>query len=335
LQALPRIANIGGNATTGHKKLLKKIQKLQKEGLQVENVTRVQKTLPPLPSLNENRIVRKNKSPVPPGYEVIESPGISANYIRIISSGGGMWRSIEKRMSGKKSRTKRKKENENTYGYIPTGSFVKGVLLTGIDAPTGGMGRGNPEPVLIHIVDYTFLPNWYLFDIKGCFAKGEAFGELSTERVKIKVDNISCIKRDGKIIDAHVDAWVQDVDGKLGLAGHVVTKQGSIIARTLIASFIEGIAKAFNPQNQLNLLYPTVGGTQALNLKTSIEQSLASGASEALSSLAQYYMNLVKQTFPVVEIGAQRECYIVFLRGQKLSFTEKVKGDAYERWWMY
>ena len=36
--------------------------------------------------------------------------------------------------------------------WIPSGSFVPGVLVSGLDAPTGTASSRNPHPVLIHLV---------------------------------------------------------------------------------------------------------------------------------------------------------------------------------------
>ena len=37
--------------------------------------------------------------------------------------------------------------------YIPAGAFMRGVLLSGLDAPTGGQAQQNPHPVLIEVMD--------------------------------------------------------------------------------------------------------------------------------------------------------------------------------------
>ena len=42
--------------------------------------------------------------------------------------------------------------------YLPV-SFTRGVLLGGLDAPTGGQSQTNPHPILIRLSDNSLLPN--------------------------------------------------------------------------------------------------------------------------------------------------------------------------------
>jgi conjugal transfer pilus assembly protein TraB len=65
----------------------------------------------------------------------------------------------------KKTETKESPKNDS---YIPAGSFVKVVLLNGIDAPTGSKGKGNPYPVLMRVLDLAQLPNLWRGDFRVC-----------------------------------------------------------------------------------------------------------------------------------------------------------------------
>jgi conjugal transfer pilus assembly protein TraB len=52
---------------------------------------------------------------------------------------------------------------------IPAGSIVSGVLLTGMDAPTGSGARQDPFPATIRINKEAILPNRFRADIRECF----------------------------------------------------------------------------------------------------------------------------------------------------------------------
>ncbi|HDH91437.1 MAG TPA: hypothetical protein ENF38_00625 [Candidatus Aenigmarchaeota archaeon] len=200
--------------------------------------------------------------PYPPPTQVtqatiVQRPEKLPNYIMIVS--------VEKIATSLEEEKEEKEEEKiKSYGYVPSGSFVKGVLLTGVDAPTGNIGRSNPYPVLIRLMDLSFLPNRVRFNVQDCFVTGEAVGELSTERVNIRTDMLSCITQDGQIIDTPIQGYVVDVDGKVGLAGHPVTKQGALIARSLIAGFLKGVGEAFQLSSTVVTVSPLGTTSQIL-----------------------------------------------------------------------
>ena len=55
------------------------------------------------------------------------------------------------------------------------------------------------------------------------------------------------IFKDGSIIDGPISAYVVGEDGKNGLRGRVVSKQGSAIARSIFAGTISGLGKQLAP----------------------------------------------------------------------------------------
>jgi len=196
---------------------------------------------------------------------------------------------------------------------IPAGAFVKGVLLSGIDAPTVGKAQTSPHPVLIRIVDKAILPNLWKADIKDCFVIGAAYGDLSAERAYIRLETLSCVRKDGTAITKSVDGYVAGEDGKVGLAGRVVTKQGQILARTLLAGFVEGVAKAFGT-SQTTVSVSPQGAVTTIQPGATTQVAIASGISKAAEKLAEFYIKLANEMYPVVEINAGRNVDLVFLR---------------------
>ena len=204
-----------------------------------------------------------------------------------------------------------KKQETNTV-EIPAGSFVKAILLSGLDAPTGGKAQSMPYPVLLRVIDKSILPNKWQADIKDCFMVGEGIGELSSERVFIRVHTLSCVTESGKTYQKKIKAYVSGEDGKVGLKGRVVSKQGALLARTLVAGFLEGTAKAFAQQNTIVSVSP-LGQTQTIDTSKATQIAAVQGLSSATKKLADFYMKLVDQTFPVIEVNAGRKVDVVFL----------------------
>src|SRR5579884_1172578 len=128
--------------------------------------------------------------------------------------------------------------------WVPSGSFVKGVLLSGLDAPTGVQSKTNPYPVLIRLSEPANLPNLRRLDVKECFATGGGYGDLASERAYIRLETISCVLNSGRVIDTQVKGYVAGEDGKVGLRGRLVSKQGQFLSRALLAGFASGLGQA-------------------------------------------------------------------------------------------
>jgi len=221
-------------------------------------------------------------------------------------------------------------KNDNaTYDvYVPSGSFVKGMLLTGLDAPTGAKAGSSPHPVLLRLQDLSFLPNEVQQNMMGCRVLGEGYGELSSERAYMRLVNLSCVERDtGRVLDMNVKGFVADSDGKIGLRGRVVSKQGMFLAQTLKAAFVEGIAEGFNTAQ--DTIVTTSEGTVSTpsidNFGDGFKKGTASGLSEAAESLSEFYLDMAEEIFPIIEIGAKRHVTIVFTQPISGKLDQKYK----------
>lgn len=208
------------------------------------------------------------------------------------------------------------KKNEST--YIPAGSIFSGTLLTGMDAPTGQQARSNPYPVLMRIKKEAILPNRYHADVRECFLVAGGYGELSSERVYIRSEALSCVRTDGGVVEAPVEMFSVGEDGKNGVRGRLVSKQGQFLARSMVAGFMSGFANVFGQtpvptivtENNDNVVpYQKAFSEEALQSAT------ISGAGDALDRLAQFYIDMAENIFPVLEVDAGRKIDFVMLKG--------------------
>lgn len=229
-----------------------------------------------------------------------------------------------------KPEVKEEKEKKTKRHIIPTGSIVKAVLLSGMDAPTMTQAKTEPLPVLMKVTELSILPNSYAYDIQDCFLMGEGYGDLTSERAYIRVNNISCVTNKGQKIDMAMKGAATGEDGKLGLRGEVVTKQGALLARTLIAGFLQGVGESFANKNQI-VTQNGFGGTTTTNGTMNAGESLQAGAFEGLSKsaekLADFYLKMADQVTPVIEISAGREVNIITTATLELKTLEEQDKD--------
>jgi len=224
-----------------------------------------------------------------------------------------------------KGRDAEKKSKKN-YVYLPP-SFMAATMLSGLDAPTMTGGKGEPAPVLLRIKDLAFLPNQVRANLKGCFVISEGHGSLADERAHLRITNLSCLSKKGSaVIDQRIKGFVVDSDGKIGLRGEVVSKMGSLIARSLIAGFIGGIGEAIRIQTQ-ELSVSPLGSTQTIDPGKIGQAGLGQGLHNASKELQKFYLDLAKETLPVIEVGAVRDVTLVVSEGSELEIRELHSGD--------
>jgi len=210
--------------------------------------------------------------------------------------------------------------DEEKEAFIPSGSIIQGVLLSGLDAPTGSKAAKNPVPALVRIKHDAILPNRFAQDVKECFVIVSGHGSLSTERANLRSERLSCVRPDGGVIETSLDGWVIGEDGKAGMRGRLVSKQGRVIANSLIAGVLSGLAGSFQPKT-VPMLNITPGSTMQYQYPTPegvLSGAGLGGANKALERIAEYYLEMADEIFPIIEIDAGRKMTIVLVRGTKL-----------------
>lgn len=211
------------------------------------------------------------------------------------------------------SKGDKEKEKEETRFVFPAGSFFRIVLLNGVDAPTGMKGKAIPTPVLGRVLSASILPNGYKANLKGCFVIGDAKGDLSSQRVYIRVTKLSCVTKTGKILQKSMTGYVNGEDGKTGFIGRVVSREGAVLARVLFAKFVEGLGNAFKQSTFTTSISP-LGTTQTIDPNEATKAAVYSGISGAAKELSDYFLELADQIFPVVEVNAGRQGDVIILK---------------------
>jgi conjugal transfer pilus assembly protein TraB len=205
--------------------------------------------------------------------------------------------------------------------YLPAGSLLSGVFLTGLDAPTHQGARREPFPATLRLHKTALLPNHFRAEVRECFLIVSGFGDLSAERAYLRGETLSCIRADGGVIEAKIDAYAVGEDGKAGVRGRLVSKQGQIIAKSMMAGFLSGASKAFDirPVPTINTQPDHTTPYQPVLSNDLFQGAAAQGFSQALDRIAKFYLDLAENLFPVIEVDAGRQIDLVVTRGVSLS----------------
>lgn len=207
--------------------------------------------------------------------------------------------------------------------YLPSGSMFSGVLINGLDAVTSNANRRNPTPVLIRVKRDAILPNYYSLQIRECFVTAGGYGDMSTERAIMRTERISCVRDDGGVIDAPLDGYIVGEDGKVGMRGRLIMRQGKLLTRSAIAGLLSGFARALEPQGVTGITIGVPGGgttTAATRYSTSdvMQAGVLGGVSSASEKVAEFYLDLVDQIKPTIEVDAGRKATIIIVKGTNL-----------------
>lgn len=219
------------------------------------------------------------------------------------------------------------KKAKNVSHYLPTGSFSTAVLLSGMDAPTGGQAKSQPVPVLLRIMDAGQLPNFWNSDVDNCHVTGAAHGDISSERAHIRLETLTCVLVNGEVIEEPIKGYVAGEDGKAGLRGRLVSKQGSLIAKSLLAGIASGMGNSISQQYQ-QVSTSALGNVTTIDPNKTVEAGLATGTANALEKIADFYIARANETYPIIEVDANRIGEIILLGGT--DFGKNLIGNTRE-----
>ena len=215
--------------------------------------------------------------------------------------------------------------------FIPIGTIITGVALTGIDAPTNQAGQKNPIPMLIRIKHDAVLPNRFRADLRECYILASGYGSLSSQRAKLRTNALSCIRNDGKVVEASVSGYIVGDDGREGIEGRVVSKTGDMIRNTLMAGFLQAGAQRLGGSGTSGTavlgatpIGAAAGATGLTDLLASGgESGLLGGAGQAIGAIGKLYAEMAKEAWPVVEITPGRPLTIIVTNGFTLRFGNR------------
>ena len=209
------------------------------------------------------------------------------------------------------------KSDIKTEGVVlPSGSYVKAKVLTGVDVP-----EGKTYPVLM-VLDFSYAaPNDHKIDLSGCFMIAKAEGDLSTERVQMQATKMSCVSKKGKMFERDVNGFVaDDKDGSFAMKGQVNSKQGRVAAMAFLAGVVDGVGKAVQASQTTQSTNPLGGGSSMMTGDAG-KYAVAGGASNAAGMVAQWYLQQAQNLAPTVAIGSGRDVWIVMK--DKVSLPEE------------
>jgi conjugal transfer pilus assembly protein TraB len=199
--------------------------------------------------------------------------------------------------------------------YVPSGTFVRAVMLGGADASAGVTSQGNPTPVLFRLLDSGTLPNHRHSYLKDCVATAAAIGDISAERGLMRLERLSCVSPNrNEIIELPVEGTVFGPEGKNGVRGLPLWREGALLKRAFVAGTLSGFSQGIASQYTTTAISPT-GAVNSINNSDIFKYGAAQGVSNAMEKIADYNIRRADQYHPVIQLSAGTVVDIVFLKG--------------------
>ena len=214
--------------------------------------------------------------------------------------------------------------------YIPAGTMIQAATLNGLRASTSLQSMSNPDEILIQLIDYGILPNNFRNNLKDCVIVADAYGDLSSETVKIRTSKLSCIEVEtGESVETDLVGMVVGEDGYAGIKGTIVSIDQKYLANASIFGIMSGLAGiGVRDSNSYNPFTIGTGSTEVMSDKERAKSNLLQGTSNSLDKLSDYYIAHAEKIQPVIEIDRGRSVTIAVLKGSYIGTSALKKAKS-------
>jgi conjugal transfer pilus assembly protein TraB len=205
--------------------------------------------------------------------------------------------------------------------YLPPNSYAPARVIVGVDASAGVNSQTDPLPVVLRITGpaRSVVNNGKLLTtrLEGCVVNGAARGDLSAEKVYVKLAKMTCDQPGGRVAVSEVKGFISFA-GKTGVRGKVVSREGSLVTQAFIAGIAGGFGRGFSAN--ANALFQnsqtTVNGQrQQLSPGELAQAGLGQGVAQSADMVSKYLIERAEQYQPVIEMPTGIDVEIVFLDG--------------------
>lgn len=204
-------------------------------------------------------------------------------------------------------------QSKSSKTYVPASTYVGGVLLQGADANASVNGQSATQPILIKLLDNGTLPGGAHSSLKGCRVLASIFGDISSERGEIRLTNLSCMRKNGRILDIPVKGYVSFM-GKEGVAGRAVMRNGPVIFWAGLSGLFSGFGSALSQASQTYQATP-LGPVSMVSGGQVWQNAGGQGVGTAMGKLSDYYIKRADQYHPIIEVGSGNVVTVVFQSG--------------------
>lgn len=204
-----------------------------------------------------------------------------------------------------------KDQADSTMTVLPAGSFVRARVVSGVEAI-----ENEPYPVLLQL-EYAFTgPNRSKIDLSNCFMIAKAKANLSTERVIMDTDTLSCVRENGEHFKTSVRGYTAGEDSSFGSTGTYISKQGQVLLAAVLANIAKNAGEAVAAAQQTTQIVSGGTGSPASATNVTGEKfGFIAGKSfvDAGALIANWYLQQASKLVPSIGIGSGQTVHVIML----------------------
>ncbi|MDB2613575.1 TraB/VirB10 family protein [Chlamydiales bacterium] len=225
---------------------------------------------------------------------------------------------------------------EDMCEVIPSGTTLRCLLESAVEAPCGVYANSDPYPVKLRVLDDGHLPKNSSVSLKGAYIIGSAYGKRSEERVLIRAERIMFPVEQDKFVETEVTAFVTGEDGVYGLRGFLKNNATKVIKNAAITSVLSTVGDIFQAwassrSNQYGFSpYGPNGQTNQFCSPGDIAiEGGCRGACDSFDRLTDYYIKKAEEINEVILINPGRCVDVTLQRSAKIG-SMRAKEDIEE-----
>ena len=205
--------------------------------------------------------------------------------------------------------------------YLPPNSYAPAKVLMGVDASTAVSAQSDPLPVLFRItgpaVSVLSGGRPLETDLTGCLVNGSATGDLSSEKVQIKLHVLTC-EQDGQRVAVADVQGVVAYGNKAGVRGRVVSREGDLVTKAFLAGIAGGAGRGLSANVDRTFTQVGIGETDPFSAGQIASGSFGQGLATASDRVSEYLIERAEQYQPIIEMPAGVDVTLVFIDGARI-----------------
>lgn len=199
--------------------------------------------------------------------------------------------------------------------FLPAGTLVEGVMVTGALAPVKGADSTFKAPtVLIRLTRNGITANLKTFPLKNASVLASAEGIWNLERVTMETTKLVMVMNDGKTVEINIKGQIQSGDDGIdGVPGMIINPgETERMLKFLGGTTMSGIFAAMGQAQQEEST--TAFGTTK-RVKDDLIYELATGISKTWDNFSAWYLEQAKQAKPFIAVPPGKKVFILIQNG--------------------
>ena len=146
-------------------------------------------------------------------------------------------------------------------------------------------------------------------------------GAVSAEKAMPRLVKMNCRDKNGNLYAGAVKGWILGDDGKVGMTGRLVTRNGAVLSKIFWADILS-LGGSYLRASATTTSTSLLGVMETTKDSDLLKSAAGQTAEKTTGRLAQFYIKIAEQIYPVVEVKPGRTVTVLFEYGRLIKVTK-------------